>query len=350
MQDQSASMKPNEGTTFSPKAVPPTPPHRRPSLLRSVFSISSLQHHISPFGDAEIPPTKLKPASAPSTPISATPPPKRDITAPKKMSEAGTGYFMPGLASPTSTSERGLVPFTITPKTRGIDWRYGAQGLSLSPGTSLLVNAAEESRRSVNSTFSSNFERSTYITGLQNLLNGLPLDLRESEITILQHAVPPAVVTRIIQESSPTEHNKPEVKHKDVYRENVLHKFLLWIFCLVDRWVWFVWPKLLCFYVRMKQVSQDHGQEVAGSLGRGALSVASAIVFVVNQEPVMEAARGIGKWVYEGVSGAVTDFVAMKVAERSEGSNKKKKEEKEEEKEGEEEVKLKASWWERYLW
>lgn len=179
------------------------------------------------------------------------------------------------------------------------------------------MNAAEESRRSGNSAFSSDFERSTYITGLQNLLNGLPLDLRESEIATLQHAVPPAVVTRIIQESSPTEHNKSEVKRKDVYRENLLHKFLLWIFCLVDRWVWFVWPKLLCFYARMKQVSQDRGQEVAGSLGRGALSVASATVFVVNQEPVMEAARGIGKWVYEGVSGAVTDFVAMKVAERS---------------------------------
>ncbi|KAL0472329.1 hypothetical protein QR685DRAFT_570933 [Neurospora intermedia] len=328
-------MKPNEGTTFSPKAVPPTPTHRRPSLLRSMFSISSLQHHISLFGDGEIPPTKLQPASTPSTPMSETPPPKHDITATRKMPEAGTGYFMAGSASPTSTSERGLVPITITPKTRGIDWRYGAQG------TSLLVNAAEESRRSGNSAFSSDFERSTYITGLQNLLNGLPLDLRESEIATLQHAVPPAVVTRIIQESSPTEHNKSEVKRKDVYRENLLHKFLLWIFCLVDRWVWFVWPKLLCFYARMKQVSQDRGQEVAGSLGRGALSVASATVFVVNQEPVMEAARGIGKWVYEGVSGAVTDFVAMK--------KKEEEEEKEEEKEGEE-VKLKASWWERYLW
>lgn len=190
------------------------------------------------------------------------------------------------------------------------------------------MNAAEESRRSGNSTFSSNFERSTYITGLQNLLNGLPIDLRNAEIATLQHAIPPAVVRKIVQESSPTKDNKPsDTKHnKNVQRENLLHKFLLWIFCLVDRWVWFVWPKVLCFSVRMKQISQDHGQEVAGSLGRGALSVAGAVIFVVNQEPVMEAAQAISKWVYEGVSGAVADFVAMKVAGRS-GSKKEKEEE-----------------------
>ncbi|KAJ4420677.1 hypothetical protein N0V85_000499 [Neurospora sp. IMI 360204] len=237
------------------------------------------------------------------------------------MSEAGMEYFMPDIASPVSTPGRGLVPFGTTPKTLGIDWRYGAQG------TSLLVNAAEESRRSGNSTFSSNFERSTYIAGLQNLLNGLPIDLRDAEISTLQHAIPPAVVSKIVQEGSPTKDNKPDGRvngnSKNVHRENLLHKFLLWVFCLVDRWVWFVWPKVLCFYVRMKQISQDHGQEVAGSLGRGALSVAGAVIFVVNQEPVMEAAQAISKWVYEGVSGAVADFVAMKVAGRS-GSKKEK--------------------------
>ncbi|KAK3954598.1 hypothetical protein QBC32DRAFT_335720 [Pseudoneurospora amorphoporcata] len=249
------------------------------------------------------------------------------------MSEAETEYFMPDLASPMSTPGRGLVPFSTGSKTLGIDWRYGAQG------TSLLVNAAEESRRSGNSTSSSNFERSTYITGLQNLLNGLPPDLREAEMATLQHAIPPAVVSKIVQENSPAKDNRPDTrqhKDKDIYRENSLHKFLFWFFCFIDGWVWFIWPKLLCFYVRMKQISQDHGQEVAGSLGRGALSVAGAIVFVVNQEPVMEGAQAISKWTYEGVRGAVTDFVAMKVAERS----RSKKDDREEEDGKREEVKL----------
>ncbi|KAH7630764.1 hypothetical protein B0T09DRAFT_382679 [Sordaria sp. MPI-SDFR-AT-0083] len=295
--------------------------------------------------DTEISPSQPKAASAPSTPI-PTAPPSQDIIAAHKMSEAGTEYFMPDLASPLSTLGRGLVPFTTAPKTLGIDWRYGAQG------TNLLVNAAEESRRSGNSTFSSNFERSTYISGLQNLLSGLPPDLRDAEISTLQHAIPPAVVSKIVQESSSsnssssssssssgTRDNKPsDTRHKGgvgVYKENLLHKFLLWLFCLIDGWVFFLWPKLPYLYVRMKQISQDNGQEVAGSLGRGALSVAGAIVFVVNQEPVMEATQAISKWTYEGVRGAVTDFVAMKIAERS-GSGGKK--------EGEEpEVKLKAS-------
>lgn len=138
-------------------------------------------------------------------------------------------------------------------------------------------------------------------------------------------------------------------KEKYVYKENLLHKFLLWLFCCIDGWVFFLWPKLLCLYVRMKQISEDHGQEVAGTLGRGALSVAGAIVFIANQEPVMDAAHAISKWTYEGVRGAVKDFVAMKVAgSRGSGwgSKREDREEEEREKEGEgecEEVKLKAS-------
>lgn len=93
----------------------------------------------------------------------------------------------------------------------------------------------------------------------------------------------------------------------------------------------------------MKQLGQDHGQEVAGSLGRGALSVAGGLVFVANQEPVMEAAQAISRWFYAGVSGAVTAFVAMKIAERGDLRNKKEeqreqkgeKEEKTEERGGE---------------
>lgn len=77
--------------------------------------------------DTEISPSQPKAASAPSTPI-PTAPPSQDITAAHKMSEAGTEYFMPDLASPLSTLGRGLVPFTTAPKTLGIDWRYGAQG------------------------------------------------------------------------------------------------------------------------------------------------------------------------------------------------------------------------------
>lgn len=208
----------------------------------------------------------------------------------------------------------------------------------VSIGTSLLVNAAEESRRSGHGTFSSNFERSTYITGLQNLLNGLPPDLRDAEVATLQHAIPLAVVTKIVQQEQDSScgggGNKPKSnggtrhsKNEGIYKENLLHKFLLWFLIFIDGWVWYIWPKILYLYVWMKQLGQDHGQEVAGSLGRGALSVARGIVFVANQEPVMEAAQAISKWFYEGVSGAVTDFVAMKVAER--GDLKSKKEERE---------------------
>lgn len=136
-------MKPDEGTTSSPKAGPPKSPTAcsRPSLLRSVFSISSFQHHLSLSSSTEVFPSlslrQLKATSAPSTPSILTAPPSQDITAADKMpvSEAGTDYFMPDVASPMSTPGRGLVPFTAAPalKTLGIDWRYGAQGKQYRP-------------------------------------------------------------------------------------------------------------------------------------------------------------------------------------------------------------------------
>ncbi|KAK3400152.1 hypothetical protein B0T20DRAFT_350324 [Sordaria brevicollis] len=324
-------MKSKQETTSSQKSISSTSPQSRPSLLRSVFSISSLQHHISLSSDTVLAPIRPKTVSAPTTPIPKAPPSKEDENLPiDNMSETATDYFVPEVISPVSTPGRRIVPFapTTTPKTLGIDWRYGAQG------TSLLVNAAEESRRSGHGTYSTNFERSTYITGLQNLLNGLPPDLRDAEISTLQHAIPPAVVTKIVQQENisnnpegfngtrDNKNNKHNSHSNGTYKENLLHKFLLWFFIFIDGWVWFLWPKIFCLYVRIKQLGQDHGQEVAGSLGRGALSVAGGLVYVANQEPVMEAAQAISRWFYEGVSGAVADFVAMKVAERGGLGNK----------------------------
>ena len=73
------------------------------------------------------------------------------------------------------------------------------------------------------------------------------------------------------------------------------------------------------------------------------MSVAGAFIFVVHHEPVMDAAQAVSKWVYEGVSGAVTDFVALKVAESQRGGGIWVKKEEEGEEGDSEEGKLKTS-------
>lgn len=125
--DQLILMNSDEGTASSPKAAPPTSSTKRPSLLRSVFSLSSFQHHLSLNSSTGVSPSQLEATPAPSTPIS-TAPASQDITAVDKMSEASMDYFVSDFTSPMSTPGRGLVPVTTAPKTLGIDWRYGAQG------------------------------------------------------------------------------------------------------------------------------------------------------------------------------------------------------------------------------
>ncbi|KAM7204494.1 hypothetical protein V8F20_003610 [Naviculisporaceae sp. PSN 640] len=261
-----------------------------------------------------------KPSALFRSPYSSgrTTPLSDDETAVMDISESDTEIDQQSERSPTLdgfpfsdarnlASSMSMLPGPATSDT-GINWRCGAQGFGL------VINSAQESRCRQSSNYNPCFERTSYIDGVQYMLQGLPRDLDPTEAAILRRSMP-----TILSESPPhysQDDHHPEFDMDNQARpvspsedRNLIHSLLLFMLIYMKSWILWTMPYILLLSREVIQFEREHN--VAGLVVNKCMAAMRASVQVVramSHGPLGQCVGSSLEYLAEGVSGALQEF------------------------------------------
>ena len=120
-------------------------------------------------------------------------------------------------------------------------------------GVELVLNSSQESCNA-GSHYNASFERGSYITGVQYMLKGLPRNLGDTEVMILQRSMPQSL-RQMPEEDLGQSGRRKESLHKD---RNLVHTIVLSLLMHVHICVtWFI-PHLVALMGEVVRFERDH--------------------------------------------------------------------------------------------
>ncbi|KAK4214880.1 hypothetical protein QBC37DRAFT_142147 [Rhypophila decipiens] len=196
----------------------------------------------------------------------------------------------------------------------GINWRCGAQGFGL------VISSAQESRSRRSDDYNSCFERSSYIDGVQYMLQGLPRDLDPTEAAILRRSMPPALSDSL---SSKDRHHSHRKLSSDPYVDgtdktfsravdddrNLVHSLLLFVLIYMKNWMLWVMPYVLLLSGEVISFEREHN--IAGmvlSKCMAGMSASLRAIKAMSHGPLGQYLGSVLEYFAEGVSGALQEF------------------------------------------
>ncbi|KAK1759446.1 hypothetical protein QBC47DRAFT_398254 [Echria macrotheca] len=163
-----------------------------------------------------------------------------------------------------------------------VDWRYAKQGLDL------VVTAGRESTRWDDHDFSPAFERSSYITGVGYMLQGLPKDLNEKDLTVLyQHVSPRQAASLQLAGHAPDQRRSRGQMLED--QENIVYR----ISFLVLSFLWAITPNPGRVIKWLLRFEREH--QFIGRPARYTVKAVEAAFWDVAQKRAMEGQECFGK-------------------------------------------------------
>ncbi|KAK3307042.1 uncharacterized protein B0T15DRAFT_529024 [Chaetomium strumarium] len=190
----------------------------------------------------------------------------------------------------------------VASQASGINWRAGSQGLDL------ILNSGREQ---VGSQYAGHdhdpeFERWTYITGVQHLLRGLPADLAPVETAILHHAMPPAMADTTTKSFAPSQ---PQCACRGSVNRNGVHVvifFILgWLYSMFTRII----PEIVAFAGKAYQLEQERHYIPRLTLAASRLITSLDGAFRnLGHTAIGGALLSLFVYTAQGFMGAVTEF------------------------------------------
>jgi len=120
------------------------------------------------------------------------------------------------------------------------------------------VNSGQESKRSPSPDYDSAFERSSYVTGVRYLLDGLPEDLDESEVMFLQSSMPPTLIESFDLPASRNSRLRRSEQREPQAPHNLIHRIMICVLTYLEMcWNW-TWPRALFCLGEIMRVEREH--------------------------------------------------------------------------------------------
>ncbi|KAK5660228.1 hypothetical protein OQA88_12762 [Cercophora sp. LCS_1] len=134
----------------------------------------------------------------------------------------------------------------------GVDWRYAKQGLDL------VINSGRESNPHPRSDYHYNsaFERSSYVTGVGYLLDGLPRDLDDTEVMMLQRSIPPSLADSL--EFQDARRRGDAGMQRPERQRNLVHMIVLHVLMTLQAWICWALPHVLFFLGETMRVEREY--------------------------------------------------------------------------------------------
>jgi hypothetical protein len=171
------------------------------------------------------------------------------------------------------------------------------------------VGSCQESDRTTSPSYDSYLERSSYISGVRYLLDGLPEDLDESEVMQLQSGMPQHLVERNDVARSRNSRLRRSERHKPQPPPNLIHRVMILLLTYLEMWWNWTWPRALFFMGEIMRLEREH------RLLRVLLEVAAVVfqwVYVVWDSFAGKTASRVVRYGTEGMEGALKEFADRK--------------------------------------
>lgn len=167
----------------------------------------------------------------------------------------------------------------------------------------LIVNGYQESKSDMNSNHNPRFERTAYVDGVAYLLKGLPRDLDETEISLLQRSMPPCVGDRFLDE------DEAASAASDATSKNVVHSGLLFMLIYVLACIRWAAPYILLFFSQLMRYEREYkvSENVLGTTMAG-VTVWLGVMRRFGDGVAGQVLSEAFDYTAEGVSGALKDF------------------------------------------
>ncbi|KAK0643610.1 hypothetical protein B0T16DRAFT_186313 [Cercophora newfieldiana] len=264
--------------------LPPSLRDRIPSRS-SIMSMSFPSRVSSPMSEAETEVVDIEgPDDAPLPEPVAYP-------APRKFSSTIS------IRSSSTLSSRSASP-KIHPS--GVSWRHARQGIEL------ITSSIEESKHCADPDYyNSAFERSSYVTGVRYLLDGLPEDLDESEVMFLHSSMPPPLVEGMDYPATRNSRVRRREQLEPQAPPNLVHKIMILVLTYLELgWNW-AWPRAL--YLTGEIIRVERERQVLRVLLEIATVVFMWVCSMWDSFAGQTASRAL-RYGTEGVEGAFKEF------------------------------------------
>ncbi|KAK0627210.1 hypothetical protein B0T14DRAFT_131315 [Immersiella caudata] len=185
----------------------------------------------------------------------------------------------------------------------GVRWRHARIGLDL------LMGSGQESERTPSPNYDSYLERSSYVSGVRYLLDGLPEDLDESEVMLLQSGMPQPLVEGNDVPLSRNSRVRRSEQHELPLPPNLIHRVMILLLTYLEMgWNW-TWPRALFFMGEVMRVEREH--QVLRVLLEVAVVVFQWVCAMWDSFAGQTASRVV-RYSTEGVEGALKEFANRK--------------------------------------
>jgi hypothetical protein len=171
------------------------------------------------------------------------------------------------------------------------------------------MGSGQESERIPNANYDSYLERSSYVSGVRYLLDGLPEDLDESEVMLLQSGMPQPLVEWNDFPLSRNSRVRRSEQHEPQSPPNLIHKIMILMLTYLEMGWNLTWPRALFFMGEVMRVEREH--QVLKVL----IEVAAVVFQWVSAMWDSFAGQTVSKVVRygtEGLEGALKEFASRK--------------------------------------
>ncbi|KAL2023016.1 hypothetical protein VTK56DRAFT_3926 [Thermocarpiscus australiensis] len=181
----------------------------------------------------------------------------------------------------------------------GVDWKHGSQGLEL------ILNSGREYVSNPSGDCNADFERATYINGVQHVLQGLPRDLEPAEAAMLQRAIPPALAASVSLEDGGQNHARRQENR------NWVHVIAFCLLCCLARLAALIGPKVVLLSSVAMRLEKEHklGERAAVAAVRIFRALPDVFRWAGDSVPGRFVSAALG-YTSQGVYAAIQEFAA----------------------------------------
>jgi hypothetical protein len=190
-------------------------------------------------------------------------------------------------------------------------------------GLGLVLCSGREYRRPARSDISSKFERSTYVTGVGYLLDGLPRDLDDTEVMLLQRSMP-ELLAESLDLGEPTGSRRggcgrPQQQRAPPPQRNLVRMIVFNVLMWVQAWICWAMPHILYFMGETMRLEREY--KVTQTL----LSIVNMWFNAIRSMSDGVAGQFVGdvfQYATKGVEDALKDFADPDVRNRGARENR----------------------------